>query len=105
MTLIVSQCWICKNASKEVPGCKAFPEKIPKDFFFGKRVHLKPSPGGNGLMFEPKDEECLFEFIRMYGGRSIQIPEDLTLADWSSRREEIHAMINARRKAAGKKPV
>lgn len=63
MIYAASRCYRCRHlfpGSRKKDGkrtCKAFPEKIPIEILAGKVAHLKPYPGDNGIMFEPKEEE------------------------------------------------
>jgi len=46
-------CFICKHYKGD-RKCKAFPEKIPKEIFFGEKDHTKKFKGDNGITFEAK---------------------------------------------------
>lgn len=48
-----SYCMECKNYLS-VGKCRAFPEKIPEEIFYGEIEHEKPLPKqGNNIVFEP----------------------------------------------------
>lgn len=53
-----SKCAYCSNYLKTIDGfiptCKAFPEGIPNEIFWGSVYHIKPYPGDNGIQFEQK---------------------------------------------------
>jgi len=58
MTRIISHCFGCahynrKESVMDKNTCKAFPEGIPRDLFYGP-WHTTPYPGDNGILFEPK---------------------------------------------------
>ncbi len=55
-----SKCIYCSNYLKIInnfiPTCKAFPEGIPEQIFWGTVDHTKPYPGDNGIRFEKKED-------------------------------------------------
>lgn len=51
-----SPCLHCKN--KGAPGsgtCRAFPDRIPDEIFWGKNLHKEPYPGDHGITFLSSD--------------------------------------------------
>lgn len=50
MPIGVELCMFCKHWRG--PGCKAFPEDVPEEVFYGKHDHRKPYPGDNDIQFE-----------------------------------------------------
>ena len=59
MTVIMSQCLLCKNFIENTEGkyiCKAFPEGIPDILVFNRFDHKKPYKGDNGIRFEERKD-------------------------------------------------
>ena len=55
MSVIFSKCVDCKHftGTREHPHvCKAFPDGIPDDVYWGKVSHDKPVDGDHGIQFE-----------------------------------------------------
>ncbi|HPO71215.1 MAG TPA: hypothetical protein PLU39_11810 [Armatimonadota bacterium] len=53
MMIVSSQCALCKHLIGIGPGCKAFPDGVPKELAHNKVWHDKPYPGDQGYRFEP----------------------------------------------------
>ncbi len=56
MPIIISPCYGCKNyiqcnGKKEV--CRAFPDGIPDDVYWGKVSHDMPIDGDHGIQYVP----------------------------------------------------
>ena len=54
---VISKCFNCKNKTNlytSTPTCKAFPNGIPDEIYFGENDHSKPLPNQkNDITFEP----------------------------------------------------
>lgn len=54
-----SPCMHCKNFILDVNAennyCKAFPDRIPDEIFFGENLHKEPYPGDHGILFDSSD--------------------------------------------------
>ncbi len=48
-------CIYCKHRTGE-QVCKAFPEGIPDQVFWGNDPHTVPMDGDNGIIFEPEEK-------------------------------------------------
>ena len=52
-------CFGCKHHYFGEGRCDAFPERdsIPPEIWLGKRSHLIPYPGDQGIMYEPNEKK------------------------------------------------
>jgi len=54
---LVTPCFSCKHNYKKRRGCKAFPDRIPKEILLGEHDHKTIFPGQlNDIVFEPIEE-------------------------------------------------
>ncbi len=55
--IINVNCFNCKHLNDDEASCKAFPEQIPTDIYYGDVSHDVPYKGDNGIQHEFKDED------------------------------------------------
>lgn len=52
-------CSYCKHVNWEyekIGTCKAYPQGIPDEIWWGDNPHLTPFPGDNGIRFEKNED-------------------------------------------------
>lgn len=51
------RCLWCLHIASDNRSCKAFPDGIPDEIYFGDFNHRKPYPGDNGIQFESRKKQ------------------------------------------------
>jgi len=49
-------CAYCKHLKLGTKSCKAFPEGMPSDIYYGFQMHITPFEGDGGILFEPRED-------------------------------------------------